>query len=501
MNLRLREAFVFWTLAALIAAAPYCLAQAPAAASVDAPAQQLSLASIFSDHMVLQRDLKLPIWGKAAPGAKVSIQLGDEKQETAADENGKWRVSVGPLKSGGEPLELAVSSGDESVRLTDVLVGEVWVASGQSNMEWYVATSKNPDKEIAAANWPQIRIIDVPNVTADEPAESFQTSGWQAVTPDSIKNFSAVAYFFGRDLHEKLSVPIGLIGANWGGTPMEAWTSREALESSPTFKDSAAASFAPAASPEETAKRKEMAPHLPARLFNGMLAPVIPYGIRGAIWYQGESNAGRYQQYAELSKIMITDWRNRWDQGEFPFLLVQLAAWEPGGATWPPLREAQLETLQLPNTGMAVTIDIGDRTDIHPKDKQTVGKRLALAARALAYGEKGVQSGPIYRDMSVSDGKATLSFDSTGGGLMAELRGFEIAGEDGKYVPAKAAIEGNMVIVSSDAVAEPKMVRYNWAAYPDGNLYNAEGLPAVPFRSSKQEAPAQAAEPAAAAAK
>jgi sialate O-acetylesterase len=284
---------------------------------------------------------------------------------------------------------------------------------------------------------------------------------------------------------------------------MEAWTSREALESSPTFKESVAASFAPPASPEEAAKRKEMAPHLPGRLFNGLLAPVIPYGIRGAIWYQGESNAGRHQQYTELSKIMITDWRHRWDQGEFPFLLVQLAAWEPGGETWPPLREAQLETLELPNTGMAVTIDIGDRADIHPKDKQSVGKRLALAARALTYGEDIEYSGPIYREMKTADGKVRLAFDHVGGGLKAdgELRGFELAGADGNYAPATAKIEGDEVVLSSDAVAEPKAARYNWAAYPDGNLFNAEGLPASPFRTSKQEAAPQAAEPAVAAAK
>jgi sialate O-acetylesterase len=497
MKLRLRTSFLLAILPTLLAASSHCLAQdSPPAESSNAT--QFSLASIFSDHMVLQRDMKLPIWGKAAPGATVIVQLGDAKQEATAEGSGKWRVNVGPLKAGSDPLELTVNSGNASLHLTDILVGEVWVASGQSNMEWPVAASKDPEKEIAAANWPQIRIIDVPNVAADEAAESFQTGGWKAVTPDTVKNFSAVAYYFGRDLHENLDVPIGLIGCNWGGTPMEAWTSREALESSPTFKESVAASFAPPASPEDATTPEVNPAKLPARLFNCMLSPVIPYGIRGAIWYQGESNAGRHKQYAELSKLMITDWRKRWDQGEFPFLLVQLAAYEPGGETWPPLREAQLETLELPNTGMAVTTDVGDRADIHPKDKQTVGKRLALAARAIAYGEKVVHSGPVFCDMKVSDGKLKLSFESVGGGLKAdgELRGFEIAGEDWKYVAAKATIEGDKVIVSSDAVAEPKTVRYNWAAYPDGNLYNAEGLPAVPFRTSKQEAPAEAATPA-----
>jgi sialate O-acetylesterase len=499
----LRSSWLFAACAALIAATTVCHAQqaATAPAAESATAAKLSLASIFSDHMVLQRDMKLPIWGKAAPGVKVAVQLAGKTQEATADADGKWRLSVGPLKASKDPLELNVTAGDQSLHHTDILVGDVWVASGQSNMEWYVDRSDNPEKEIAAANWPEIRIIDVPNVTADAPAESFETAGWKPVTPETIPQFSAVAYFFGRELHEHLDVPIGLIGCNWGGTPMEAWTSREALESSPTFKNETAASFTQPSTTQEAEDRKARAHHSPARLYNGMLAAVIPYGIRGAIWYQGESNAGRHQQYAELSKLMITDWRNHWDQGEFPFLLVQLAAFEPGGETWPPLREAQQETLELPNTGMAVAIDIGHQTDIHPKDKQTVGKRLALAARAIAHGEKIVHSGPIYREMKAADGKATLSFDSVGGGLKAEgdLRGFEIAGADGKFVPAKATIEGEHVVVSSEAVAEPKTVRYNWSAFPDGNLYNAEGLPAVPFRTSKQEAPAEPAKPAVAA--
>jgi sialate O-acetylesterase len=489
----------------LLTATTVCHAQpaATAPAEKSATAAKLSLASIFSNHMVLQRDMKLPIWGTAAPGAKVTVQIAGKTQEATADADGKWQLSVGPLKASKSPLELNTTAGDQSVHFSDVLVGDVWVASGQSNMEWSVTKSNDAKKEIAAANWPQIRIIDVPNVAADEPADSFETAGWKAVTPKTIPHFSAVAYFFGRDLHEHLDVPVGLIGCNWGGSAMEAWTSREALESSPTFKDGTAASFSPPSTTQVAEDRKARAHQQPARLTNGMLSAVIPYGIRGAIWYQGESNAGRHKHYAELSKLMITDWRNRWDQGDFPFLLVQLAAFERGGDSWPPLREAQQETLQLPNTGMAVTTDVGHRTDIHPKDKQTVGKRLALAARAIAHGEKIVHSGPIYREMKVADGKAKLSFNSVGGGLKADgdLRGFEIAGADGKFVPAKAAIEGEHVIVSSESVAEPKTVRYNWAAFPDGNLYNAEGLPAVPFRTSKQEAPAPTAEPAVAAAK
>ena len=445
-----------------------------------------SLASIFSDHMVLQRDMKVPIWGAAAPGAKVVVQIGDDKQEATADDDGNWRVAMKPLDAGG-PHSVHVASGDQELELKDVLAGDVWVASGQSNMEWPVTASKDPDSEIAAADWPEIRFIDVPNETGDKPAARFESAGWQACKPETIGQFSAVAYFFGRDLHKELNVPIGLIGCNWGGTLMETWTSREALESSKTFKPMVEADDEAAKKTEDAAKRKEN-PNRPAALFNGMLSTVIPYGIRGAIWYQGESNAGNHQQYAELSKLMIADWRNRWGQGDFPFLLVQLAAFEDGSANWPYLREAQTDTLQSPNTGMAVATDIGDEKDIHPKNKQQVGARLALAARKVAYGEELVYSGPMYREMESADGAVRLSFDHIGGGLKAEggaVKGFEVAGADGKFVPAEAKVDGAQVVVNSKDVPEPKAVRYNWVAFTQGNLANAEGLPAVPFRTSR----------------
>jgi sialate O-acetylesterase len=457
-----------------MASAPLAVAQQATAEAKTAT--KLSLASIFSDHMVLQRDVKLPIWGHAEPGAKVEVQLAGTTKEATADKDGKWSVSFSPLKAGGGPLELSVKSSDETVHMTDVLVGDVWVASGQSNMEWPMEKTNDAESEIAAADWPEIRFVDVPNVPSDKPLDSFKSASWQPIKPENIGDFSAVAYFFARDLHKELNVPIGLIGCNWGGTPMEAWTSREALESSDTFKPAL-----------EAAGKENRIHHRPAALFNGMLSSVIPYGIRGAIWYQGESNAERHEQYAELSKLMIADWRNRWGQGEFPFLLVQLAAFEPGGDAWPFLREAQTETLEAPNVGMAVTTDIGAQKDIHPRNKQDVGKRLALAARKIAHGEDVVYSGPMYKDLKVADGKAHVTFDHIGGGLKADgaVKGFEIAGADGKFVPAKAAIEGAEVIVSADGVSEPTVVRYNWAAFPDGNLFNAEGLPAVPFRSKK----------------
>ena len=448
---------------------------------------KLSLASIFSDHMVLQRDAKLPVWGHAAPGAKVEVQLAGKTKEATADEQGNWSVDFAPLQAGGGPLELSVKSGDENLHLSDILVGEVWVACGPSNMEWRGKQANDPESEIAAADWPEIRFVDVPNVASEKPLESFKSAGWQACTPANAGEFSAVAYYFARDLHKQLNVPIGIIGCNWGGTPMEAWTSREALQSRDAFKPLVAQADAKPANEQEKQQRKQGAHHQPSALFNGMLHPVIPYAIRGVIWYQGENNAPRHAQYAELSKLMIADWRNRWGQGDFPFLLVQLAAFEPGGEAWPPLREAQTETLESPNVGMAVAIDIGDRNDIHPRNKQDVGKRLALAARKIAYGEDIVYSGPMFKELKVADGKAHVTFEHVGGGLKADgsVRGFEVAGADGKFVPAQATIEGTEVIVSAEGVEKPEVVRYNWAAFPDGNLYNAEGLPAVPFRTKK----------------
>jgi sialate O-acetylesterase len=480
-------------LALALAAAGICVAKEPATAvepvRAASPDKSVSLASIFSDHMVLQRDMRVPIWGQAKPGAKVEVKLDGAAKETTADADGKWKVTLDSLPAGG-PHELSVSSGDEHLNLTDVMVGEVWIASGQSNMEWPLSKAKDAEKEIAAADLPDIRFIDVPNQTANHPRASFKTKGWQACKPDNVGGFSAVAFFFARNLHDNLHVPIGLIGCNWGGTRMEAWTSEEALSASPTFAPAVKAADSPLADPAAQAARKNNPNELSA-LFNGMVSTVVPYGIRGVIWYQGEANAGKHDQYAELSKLMIADWRNRWGQGEFPFLLVQLAAFEPGGESWPFLREAQFRTLETPNTGMAVAIDIGEQKDIHPKNKQDVGARLALAARAVAYGEKVEYSGPVYREMKPEGRAIRIAFDHVGGGLEAkgELKGFQVAGADGKYVPAEAKIEGSDVVVSSKEVADPQAVRYDWSAFPDGTLYNTDGLPAVPFRTDKQPGP------------
>lgn len=461
------------------------VAESPAAEA--APAKtNLRVASVFSDHMVLQRDRLIPVWGSARPGTLVRVQFNGETKEATTRKNGKWRVDLSPLSAGG-PLEMRVESDDTGLNFTDILVGEVWIASGQSNMQWRVTHSNNASEEIAAADWAGIRLLTVPRNPSPTPQDDFQSAAWQVCQPETIKDFSAVAYFFGRELHEKLQVPVGLISTNYGGTPMEAWTIEKALVMRPAFDKACLALM----------RGKKRPQQQPGGLFNGMVNPVIPYAIRGAIWYQGESNAGRHQQYHELSELMITDWRQRWGQGDFPFLLVQLAGWKPQAEDWPYLREAQLQTVQtVANTAMAVATDVGDRKDIHPRNKQDVGKRLSLAARALAYDEDIVYSGPMYQKMKTSNGNAILSFEHIGGGLqigraklpeadLKTLQGFEIAGTDRKFVKADAEIKDDQVVVSSDQVKAPVAVRYNWSGWTEGNLYNVEGLPAPPFRTDR----------------
>ncbi|MFQ6098543.1 MAG: sialate O-acetylesterase, partial [Armatimonadota bacterium] len=497
---------------AVVVALLCSLIGAPTVADVKVPA-------IIGDNMVLQRGVKVPIWGTADGGESVTVRLGERRKATVADENGRWLVKFGPLSAGG-PYELRIA-GANTVTLKNVLVGEVWVCSGQSNMQWPLQASRNAKEEIAAANYPNIRLFTVGRVPAEEQQRDVQGE-WVQCSPSTVPGFSAVAYFFGRDLHEALGVPIGLIHTSWGGTPAEAWTSRPALEAEPKLQpllerwekaltdlpkfqaeyDAKVAKWQEALQKAKAegrpAPRRPRPPWplwkqwRPASLYNGMIAPLIPYAIRGAIWYQGESNAGRAYEYRALFKAMIRDWRRNWKQGPFPFLFVQLANFmarkpEPGESAWAELREAQLRALSLPNTGMAVIIDIGEARDIHPKNKQDVGARLALAARKIAYGEDIVHSGPIYDSMKVEGGKIRLRFKHVDGGLTAKgskvLKGFAIAGADRKFVWANAAIRGDTVIVWSHKVPHPVAVRYAWADNPECNLYNAAGLPASPFRT------------------
>ncbi|MCA9257712.1 MAG: sialate O-acetylesterase [Planctomycetales bacterium] len=469
-----------WTsISAATAAAQATAAPPETAASEADESLEFALPSLFSDHMVLQRDAPLNVWGTAPSDAEVTVALAGKTASTHADANGRWRLQLAPMPAGG-PHRLEAVCGDLTLRCDDVLVGEVWIASGQSNMEWRMAVVRDAALEMAAANRPNIRFIDVPHRVADEPQTDFSSKGWRAARTDTIGPFSAVAYFFGRELQDELDVPIGLIGCNWGGTLMEAWTSKDALLASPTFREAA----------ESTPRNEKRPQNNPASLFNGMLAPLIPYTIRGAIWYQGEANAGRAHQYRELSEVMITDWRERWGLGDFPFLLVQLAGFEPGGDRWPFLREAQTQSAELNNVGMALAIDIGHQTDIHPRNKQEVGRRLALRALSMAYGKQVVSRGPTFRDIEIDGSEMVVCFDNCAGGLVVpsgKLLGFQIAGDDGKFVAAEAHLVKGKVRLSHPDVPEPLAVRYDWAAYPDGNLYNESGLPAEPFRTDASE--------------
>ncbi len=479
------------------------------------------LARIFSDHAVLQRGKPVPVWGTAEPGEKVTVEFRGQKISTVASDSGEWRVTLKPMPAGG-PFQMTVR-GNNTVVLNDLLVGEVWVASGQSNMEWPVALSNNAEQEIAQANNPQIRLFVVPKAVADRPLKDLSGGAWQPCTSETVRNFSAVGYFFARELQRALKVPVGVIETAWGGTPAESWTSKPTLMAHPSLRyllenwrraevdyplalenyqrqlaewERAAAQARAEGKPEpkkpDPPQDPRTNPWKPSGLFNAMIAPIVPYAIQGAIWYQGESNAGRAYEYRTLFPAMIQDWREAWAQGDFPFLFVQLANFmparpEPGESAWAELREAQLMTLSLPKTGMAVAIDIGDANDIHPRNKQDVGKRLALNALAIAYGKKVVYSGPIYERMKREGNAIRLYFKHVDGGLTTPngepLKGFAIAGADRKFVWADARIGGNTVVVSSPQVPEPVAVRYAWADNPVCNLYNRAGLPASPFRT------------------
>jgi len=613
------------------------------------------LPKIFGDNMVLQRNKQIPVWGWADAGEQVTVQFHKQEDKTVkADATGKWMIMLDPEKAGG-PFVLTVKA-DNTVTLANVLVGEVWVCSGQSNMEFAVRSAINSEKEIADANYPQIRQIKVPNTVSVTPKDDIAGGEWKICSPETSGEFTAVGYFFARELYNQLHVPIGLINTSWGGTHVETWTSRHGFEESDEFKTMIAGmpqlnldSFAavkkaamiqkltalqgplPAAgeteqwkdaafndgqwpvmqlpnlwenkglpdldgfvwfrkevtvAPDEVGKeavlelsmiddndityvngvkvggirsyntkRKYTIPagvlkagknviavrvedtgggggiygdagdmkftiganaqplagdwkfkvedafmsstigpnSYPTLLYNAMVNPLIPYAIEGAIWYQGEANAGRAYQYRKAFPLMIQDWRWHWGEGDFPFLFVQLASFNAAngnsnnGSTWAELREAQTMTLSLNNTGMAVTTDIGEEKDIHPKNKQEVGKRLAAVALNKVYGKKNMFSGPMYQKMEVAGNKINISFLYTGGGLVSkggDLQAFEIAGTDHIFYPAKAAIEGDHLAVYSDKVPNPVAVRFAWSDYAGtANLYNKEGFPAVPFRT------------------
>jgi sialate O-acetylesterase len=447
------------------------LLAAPASADVKLP-------HLFGDHMVLQQKTEAPVWGWADAGEEVTVTLGDAKAIAKAGDDGKWMTKLKTPAAGG-PFELKVK-GKNEITFKDVLVGEVWLASGQSNMEWTVANSLNAADEAKAADHPQIRMIKVAKKPSDKPLDDF-AGDWKVCTPQNVPQFSACGYFFARKLHEELGVPVGIINSSWGGTICEAWACHESLEHDADFKPIL----------DRAAQFKPDQPNQAAVLFNGMINPLLPYAIEGAIWYQGESNHGRAAQYAKLFPTMIKDWREHFHRGDFPFLFVQLAPYKYGNEDpriLAELWEAQTKTLSLPNTGMAVTTDIGDVTNIHPKNKQEVGRRLALWALANTYGKQElVYSGPLYDSMQVDGNKIRLKFQHVDGGLVAEggkpLSYFQIAGEDQKFVDATAKIDGDTVVVGSDEVAKPVAVRFAWNKIAEPNFFNKAGLPASPFRT------------------
>ncbi len=418
----------------------------------------VSLPSMFTDHMVLQRGKTVPVWGKAASGEEVTVHFDDQMVSTTPDQNGNWSVNLASLKASHEPQSLTVE-GNNKLTINDVLVGEVWLGSGQSNMEWALSASDNAEAEVAAAKHPHLRLFLVHRAQASTPAEDVDAS-WKICTPENATAFSAVTYYFGRELHQQLEVPVGIIASSWGGSNIEPWI--------------------PIESPQEGY----------SVMYNAMIGPLKPFAIRGAIWYQGESNVNDDggSTYRDKMESLINGWRSVWNQGDFSFYFVQIAPYKdiykPGFL--PRLWHYQTEALKIPNTGMAVVTDIGNIDDIHPRNKLDVGRRLARWALAKDYGRNDlVYSGPLYKSMKVEGDKIRLEFAHVGGGLVARdgnpLSEFQISSVDGNFVPAKATIEGDTVVVGASGLTKPKHVRFAWHKVSNANLANKAGLPAGPF--------------------
>ncbi len=488
-------------------------------------------AALFTDHTVLQRDTAIPIWGTAKRGEPVTVSFAGQRISTKADRDGRWRVDLAPLPANATPADLLVKGRRNTVTLRDVLVGDVWLCSGQSNMEWPVRLCAQADAEIAAAQLPLIRHYKVANQMAHgRPADDVQ-GGWSVCSPETAPHFTAIGFFFARELHRELRVPIGLLNVSWGGTPIESWLSPRMLAATPhaaavasawaktvaeypekkAAHDRAVAEWEQRAAAAKAAGRPEPGDHPwrpagpglpeePSVLWHGMVAPVAPYGIRGFLWYQGESNVGRATEYRDLFPALIDGWRTAWARPEaiatapLPFLFVQLPNYadrNPGGDAWARLREAQTAALALPATGMAVALEQGESDNLHPTRKQEIARRLALVARVQVYGEGLDHSGPVFESASLeADGSIRIRLRHADVGLVCRgprLRGFQIAGADRVFQTAEATIEGDTVVVRSKAVPAPLAVRYGFVndPQPPANLYNGAGLPAAPFRTDR----------------
>jgi sialate O-acetylesterase len=498
-----------------------------ASAPAQAPKEDLSLAPLFGDHAVLQCGRPVPVWGRAGAAEAVAVTFRGQTVRTVAGADGRWSVRLGPLAATAEPADLVVA-GRTTLTLHDVVVGEVWLCSGQSNMEFTVDDGGftyrvvNAEAEVAGADFPLIRQLKVERTVATAPAETVKTGGWQPASPKTVGQFTAVGYFFARDVHRALGVPVGIIDSPWGGTPIESWMSDAARNSTSLAavldarwkKDKSewpperVARYPADMAAWEKAEREATATHTknplawpqppssddsPARpggLYNAMVAPLQPGALRGILWYQGESNAGRPGEYAELFQTLIRSWREGFGQGDLPFFFVQIANFgsevEVVDRGWARLREAQAQALTLANTGMAVTIDIGDAHNVHPRNKQEVGRRLALLARAKVYGLPPEVSGPVFASAAREGRAMRVRFTYAGTELQARdgaPRALEVAGADRVFYPAVGVIETDSLLVSSPDVAEPAAVRYAWTNAPAANLYGDNGLPVVPFRS------------------
>ena len=485
---------------------------------------EIRLPGFINDHMVLQREKPIPIWGWADPGEEITVALsGQSAAQTTADAAGRWKVSLEAMPAGG-PHRLIVK-GANQIEIEDVLVGEVWLCSGQSNMEWTVARSLNPGEEVAAAGFPQIRHLKVARKTSGRPLEDLSAQ-WQVCSPETARHFTAAGYFMARKLHRELDVPIGLINSSWGGTRIEPWTPIEGFEQVAKLED--ILNMVSLARPDNAAYRQRLKKHIadseawleetkitliakrpapafppelnplnrhtdPTALFNAMISPIVGYGMRGAIWYQGESNRGDGMLYHEKKKALVRGWRKIWGIGDFPFYYVQVAPYEYGSedpAILARFWEAQSASLEIPNTGMIVTSDIGNVKDIHPKNKQEVGRRLALLALKNDYGRKDlVASGPAFESLKIEGDKIRVKFKNVAGGLKSRdgkpLTHFELIGEQAEFVKADAEIDGDSVVLSAKGVKRPAAMRFAWHKLAEPNLANGAGLPASAFRAGE----------------